>query len=153
MSMQVYQPQGSIGDVTIPIAKFIHLIGEYLIEDDKDDIGKTVYYGDVYHEYHGEIHPDHPGFMHHWMIGGFMVATGQALGTISVVKEMVRNMQSGNGMDMDLDFVPLPGGKRIPRMRSQKVIPIPYREVKQKMLPSPAPQDKFQRMMRMIDKV
>lgn len=139
MSMQL----PALANISMPVAKFIHQIGEYLIEDDRDDLFKTVYYDDKNHFYHGEKHPDHPGFMHHWMIGGICVFTGQMLGAMNMAREVMYMRQESIMIDGgDLDDIPLPGGKRI--------IPIPYREVRRQ----PAPrQNQYQKLLRKIDSI
>jgi len=137
----------AIANVTMPIAKFIHLMGEFMIADDRDDLFKTVYYGDYNHYYHGEVHPDHPSPFHHWMWGGFLVLTGQTLGALSMAREMYHMHKEGPALD--IDNVPLPGGRRL----SRRVIQIPYREARPALVDKEAQYQKLKRQLDSISKL
>lgn len=139
-------------NVNMNLARFIHLMGEFLIEDDKDDIFKTVYYGDKGHYYHGEQHPDHPGFLHHYMVGGGMIMVSQVLGGISIVKEMQYSFKTAG--DIDIDNIPLPSGRR--PGNNNRVIPLPpgrVHEVPKKQSQLPKPKKTYQDFMAEVNAI
>ena len=146
--IQIFKPKlPPIANVTLPVARFIHTLGEWMINDDRDDLFKTVYYNDQYHYYHGEKHPDHPGFLHHWMWGGMLVMTGQMLGAMSMAREVMYNNQ--NSPPIDIDNIPLPGGRLLPPRTDKVIIPIPYQEVR----PAIQANIQYQRLKSKIDSI
>jgi len=136
--------------VDMNLARFIHLMGEFLIDDDRDDIFKTVYYGDKNHYYHGEQHPDHPGFFHHYMVGGGMIMASQILGSICIAKEMHYSVKMSK--TIDIDSIPLPKSNR--QSHNSRVIQLPPSSVhvQQPQLPPP-PKKTYQDFMAEINAI
>lgn len=78
---------------TLPTARMIYDLGEFLVLDDKDDTGKFSYRNRKYHTYHGKKSPNHPSPVHHWQLGGFMMLVGGIASLIEVAKEAQQDLQ------------------------------------------------------------
>ena len=80
--------------ITTDQAQQIYNLGKTLVEDDKNDLGYLKYYNRP-HEYHGEIHRDHPSMWHHWIPGIFIMTIGQVLGVYAQFREIQESVQNG----------------------------------------------------------
>lgn len=74
--------------VTLDQANMLYNLGEWLIEDDRHDIGYTTYTNRKNHYYHGKKAPYHESPIHHWQIGGILLLLSQMAGALALVREM-----------------------------------------------------------------
>lgn len=72
----------------MPIARFVDKLGEFLIADDKHDIGYYSYRNRNSHFYHGRKAPHHPSVMHHWQVGGLLMFGAQMMAAAAMLKAM-----------------------------------------------------------------
>ena len=75
------------------LAERIYNLGDFLLWDDRFDIGYGVY-NNRPHMYGGKLEKDHPSPWHHWPIGIFAMALGQFLGTVATLNDMQNGIQS-----------------------------------------------------------
>ena len=59
------------------VYRLMYELGHALIQDDRDDIYRTVYAYRPRHKYHGKLAPHHPSGLHHWQIGSVLVLLAQ----------------------------------------------------------------------------
>src|ERR1051326_2247311 len=76
-------------EVTMPIARFVDKLGEFLIADDKHDIGYYSYKNRKNHTYHGRKAPNHPSVMHHWQVGALGIFTAHMLAAAALFNAMM----------------------------------------------------------------
>lgn len=65
----------------------LYNLGDFLLYDDRHDIGYTVYYNRP-HYYHDRLEKDHPSPLHHWPLGILFMALGQTIGTLATLNDM-----------------------------------------------------------------
>ena len=72
----------------MPVAKFVDKLGEFLIADDKHDLGYYAYKNRKNHYYHGIKSPNHPSMMHHWQVGGIMMFGAQMMAAAAMLNAL-----------------------------------------------------------------
>lgn len=83
------------------IGEKLYNLGDFLLYDDRFDIGHTVYHNRP-HYYHGKLEKDHPSPLHHWPIGIALLALGQAIGTLATLSEMKQAAVSSEDFNNNL---------------------------------------------------
>jgi len=78
------QPQPNL----YQLGEKLYNLGDFLLWDDRGDIGRGAYYGRKEHVYKGQPSPDHPSPYHHWPIGILLMALGQTIGTLATLNDM-----------------------------------------------------------------
>lgn len=74
------------------LGKKLYNLGDFLLYDDRHDIGYTVYRNRP-HYYHGKLEKDHESPYHHWPLGILFLALGQTLGTLATLNDMKQAVQ------------------------------------------------------------
>lgn len=82
--------------LTKEYAEALYNLGEFLVEDDKFDLGYYAYKNRP-HYYHGKLERDHPSTYHHWPLGILFMVSGGILGTIVNLMEMKDSILEADG--------------------------------------------------------
>lgn len=101
-----YSTGSTYGIPKIPLEFFemIHNVSEYLLLDDKHDIGRFSYFNRTDYYWKGQYSPDHPSPLHHWYLGWIGMLFAQ-IGAIAMkgleVADTYQKVQRGDMSEID----------------------------------------------------